>query len=91
MLNKYFVLVCTIVWCCSHANGDCHGYYTDSTVNSDPGIVKYYVSCITMFVCAVCVIAGYKDCKEWLQCGYTESGIYPINPCCKTPFQVSYI
>ena len=38
-----------------------------------------------------CVVAGYRDCKQWLDMGYTESGIYPVNPdgASGEPFQVS--
>ena len=31
-----------------------------------------------IFITVECVIGGYKDCEEWLDHGYTTSGVYPI-------------
>ena len=40
-------------------------------------IVLLYIECVR-----------YRDCKEWFDRGHSESGIYPVNPDCGTPFQV---
>ena len=37
----------------------------------------------------VCPVA--RDCKEWLEAGAINSGVYPINPDGTTPFQVLLI
>ena len=54
---------------------------------------QVHVTTTTIIYCNViitieCVIAGYRNCKEWLEHGYSESGIYPVNPDKGKPFQV---
>ena len=44
---------------------------------------------LSYFFTIECVI-GYRDCKDWLDLGHNQSGIYPINPDGGEPFQVGH-
>ena len=37
------------------------------------------------------MVAGYPDCKQWFDYGYTQSGIYPVNPDGGDAFQVNTV
>ena len=82
----YYITVSIIVILCGgYVSGECNGCYTDSDVNGLPGncyCYNYYC------YCAIIECVRYRDCKEWFDRGHSESGIYPVNPDCGTPFQV---
>ena len=47
------------------------------------------INTIILFSFIVCPVA--RDCREWLEAGVIDSGVYPINPDGTTPFQVLLI